>query len=349
MSHDLRLTRYASCAGCAAKLSPGDLTQVLRSMPPMLDPDLLEGFENFSDAGAFRLRGDLAIVQTIDFFPPIIDGPEEYGQIAAANALSDCYAMGATPVTALSVVAFPQAELDISILGRILAGGAQKVIEAGAVILGGHSIKDKEIKFGLAVTGVVNPEELLRNSGARAGDVLVLTKAIGIGAISTAGKTGDVDVEVLRGAIESMKTLNRDAAEAMRRAGARAATDITGFGLLGHSREMADASGVTLAIDAAQVPVLPGARDLARRNVLSGSAARNGAFLANKVRVDGAVPPDLASLFFDSETSGGLLIALPDERAAAGLLEEMHGKGHAAAAIIGRVVPHSNHSVEVRA
>ncbi len=314
----------------------------------MAHPDLLEGFDHFSDAGAFRLRDDLAIVQTIDFFPPIVDNPEDYGEIAAANSLSDLYAMGARPLTALSVVGFPEGELDVAVLGRILAGGARKVLEAGAVIIGGHSVKDSEIKFGLSVTGVVDPKDLVRNSGARPGDVLVLTKPIGTGSISTAGKAGKAAEDVLRRAVESMKVLNRDASEAMRRFGVHAATDITGFGLLGHAREMADSSGVTLSIDAARVPILPGARELAKRKVLSGGAAKNSSFLREKVSLDGAIPQDLASLLFDSETSGGLLIALGEDGAGK-LIDELRGKGHAGVSRVGGVLARGPRSVEVRA
>ncbi len=314
----------------------------------MRHPDLLEGFDNFSDAGAFRLRDDLAIVQTVDFFPPIGDDPEDYGRIAAANSIGDLYAMGAKPLTALSIVGFPDGELDVSILGRILAAGAEKVLEAGALIVGGHSTRDKEIKFGLAMTGIVDPRDLIRNSGARAGDALVLTKALGTGPISTAGKLGKVDADVLRRAVASMATLNRDASELMRREGVHAATDITGFGFLGHAREMADASRVTLSIDAASLLVLPGAIELAAAKVLSGGANRNRSFLSGRVDVGARVPPDLVSVLYDSETSGGLLIALPPDGAPR-LVEALRAKAHADAAVIGRVVPRGTCAVVLNA
>jgi selenide,water dikinase len=328
-------------------MSPEDLVQVLQAMPPMAHPDLLEGFDKFADAGVFRLREDLAIVQTVDFFPPIVDDPEDYGRIAAANSLSDVYAMGGKPITALSIVGFPD-HLDPALLGRICAGGAQKTLEAGAIIVGGHSVVDQEIKYGLAVTGLVHPAELVRNSGARAGDVLVLTKPLGTGAISTGAKSRKVDGEVLRAAVACMSKLNRDASECMKRARAHSATDITGFGLLGHGREMAEASGVTLSIDADLVPLLPGARALAKRKILSGGAARNRAFLAERVTVDPRVAPDLAPLLFDSETSGGLLIALPGE-SAGGLIEEMRKRGHAETVVIGRVLPRGARLIQVTA
>jgi selenide,water dikinase len=316
-------------------------------MPQVEHPDLLEGFRNFSDAGVFRLREDLAIVQSVDFFPPIVDDPDSFGRIAAANSLSDVYAMGGKPVTALCVVGFPESKLDVSTLGKILAGGAEKAGEAGAIVLGGHSVSDSEVKFGLAVTGVVNPAELIRNSGARAGDVLVLTKPLGTGAISTAGRARKAPEEVLQGAIRSMATLNRHASEAMRAAGAHGATDITGFGLLGHAREMAEASGVTLSLEAARIPLLPGARELARKKLLSGGAARSRRFLGTRVSLDSSIPEDLASLLYDAETSGGLLLALPRE-GAEGFIQELHRKGHTDTARIGEVLPRGGHMVVVR-
>ena len=315
-------------------------------MPTMSHPDLLEGFDHFSDAGVFRLREDLAVVQTIDFFPPIVDDPESYGRIAAANSLSDVYAMGATPITALSVVGFPEKELDTAILGRIMVGGAEKVLEAGAVIVGGHSVSDKEIKYGLAVTGVVNPVNLIKNSTARPGDVLVLTKPLGTGSISTAAKSRKAPAEVLKKAIETMACLNQDASRAMQEAGAHAATDVTGFGILGHGREMAEASEVTLVLEEGKIPFLPGARELARKKLLSGGADRNRRFLGTHVKLDPTIPREVASLLFDSETSGGLLISLPEEGAAK-VVKELRGKGHEEVSVVGRVVPRKESWVEV--
>ena len=315
-------------------------------MPRMAHPDLIEGFENFSDAGVYRLRDDLAVVQTVDFFPPIVDDPVSYGRIAAANSLSDVYAMGGRPITALSIVGFPLGKLDVAVLGRILSGGAEKILEAGAVIVGGHSVSDAEVKFGFAVTGVVDPARLVRNSGARQGDVLVLTKPLGTGPISTAGKFEKTSAEVIAGAIRSMEVLNREASEAMVRAGAHAATDVTGFGLLGHAREMADASGVTLAIEAGRLPILPGALDLAAAGVVSGGAGRNRSFLEGRAAIDPRVPGALALLIFDAETSGGLLFALPEAGAAAAI-DELAAKGQPGAAIIGRVLPRGPRAIEV--
>ena len=313
-------------------------------MPPMRHPDLLEGFEHFSDAGVYRVAENLALVQTVDFFPPIVDDPRDYGRIAAANSLSDVYAMGGRPITALSIVGFPEKELPPSVLGEILAGGAEKVLEAGAVIVGGHSVSDAEIKFGLAVTGLVDPRELVKNSGARAGDALVLTKSLGTGAISTAGKAGKAAEETVRVAIASMARLNREASEAMRRAGAHGATDITGFGLAGHARELAEASGVTLEFYAQAIPLLPGALALAGKKLLSGGAKRNRAFLGERVGVDTRIAADLAALLFDAETSGGLLVSLSPKNAPS-LVEELRATGHTAA-IVGRAIPRGARWIE---
>jgi len=233
----------------------------------------------------------------------------------------------------------------MEVLGRILAGAAEKVLEAGAVIVGGHSVTDTEVKFGLAVTGVVHPAKVVRNSGARPGDVLVLTKPLGTGPISTAGKFGKADPDVLAGAVRSMELLNRDAAEAMLEAGVHGATDITGFGFLGHAREVADASGVTLAFEVGRIPLLPGARELAAAKLLSGGAGRNRKFLEGRVAIDPSVPEDLASILYDSETSGGFLIAIPEDGARA-VIRALEAKGQSAA-IIGRVLPRGALSIEV--
>lgn len=320
--------------------------QALENVPAMEHPDLLEGFDRFSDAGVFRLRDDLAVVQTVDFFPPIVNDATWFGRIAAANSLSDVYAMGGTPVTALSIVGFPSRDVDMAILGEILAAGAAKVLEAGAVLVGGHSVMDSEIKYGLAVTGTVHPEQLVRNSGARTGDHLVLTKPIGMGAVSTALKMEKIDEASIEKASEVMATLNRDASEAMLALGVHGATDITGFGLLGHARELAEASGVTVRLRAAEIPVFPGARELAGRRLLSGGAARNREFLGNRVRVDPRVPEDLTGLLYDSETSGGLLVALPPEGAAR-LVEDLRARGHADTSIVGEVEDAGERPVEV--
>jgi selenide,water dikinase len=313
----------------------------------MTHPDLMVGFEHFSDAGVYRLRPDLAIVQTVDFFPPIVNDAADFGAIAAANALSDVYAMGATPITALSIVGFPDKELEMGVLGEILAAGARKVIEAGAVIVGGHSVTDAEIKYGLAVTGIVHPGRVIQNSGARAGDRLVLTKAIGMGSVSTAIKEGKLGEDAVRRAVAAMATLNRDARDLMVEHGARGATDITGFGLLGHARELAEASGVTVRLRARDVPVFQESPELARRGLLSGGARRNRKFIGDRVRIERGVPPELEELLFDSETSGGLLISLAPD-AAEKLVEAMHARGREATRIVGDVVEKRAWDVEVQ-
>ena len=284
------------------------LDRVLRNIPRLPDANVLVGFDTSDDAGVYKLSPECALVQTVDFFTPIVDDPYTYGAIAAANSLSDVYAMGGRPLTALSILAYPE-KGDLDDLEAILKGGADKLVEAGCVLLGGHSVRDEEIKFGYAVTGVVHPEHVKANQGAQAGDVLLLTKSLGTGIISTALKRGlarDADVDAC---IQSMLTLNRVDAPA-----AHAITDVTGFGLAGHAREMA--CGVTLEIEAAALPVLPGTLDYARSGALPGGLKSNREFAAPDLEFTRAIPPELDALLFDPQTSGGLLIALPESAAA---------------------------------
>lgn len=312
----------------------------------MNHPDLLEGYARFSDAGVFRVRPDLALVQTVDFFPPLVDDPREYGRIAAANSLSDCYAMGGTPLTALNITGFPRGKLDLSILGEILAGGAEKTLEAGAVIVGGHTVDDAEIKYGLAVTGTVHPDKVISNAGARPGDALVLTKPLGTGSVPTAIKKNKADPDLVRRAIDSMTTLNRDASVQMIELGALGATDITGFGLLGHAREMALSSEVTLRIAANSVPLLSGVLELAQRGIVSGGAGRNREFLCDSITWKRTPEPALETLLYDSETSGGLLVAL-EPGAAEELVKRLADRGHAHVAVIGEVTERGDRPLEV--
>ena len=309
-------------------------------------PDLLEGHARFSDAGVFRLRPDLALVQTVDFFPPIVDDPFDYGRIAAANSLSDCYAMGGQPVTALVVAGFSSKKLPVSVLGEIFRGGAEKVLEAGAVLVGGHTVEDAEIKYGLAVTGTVHPDEISSNAGARPGDLLVLTKPLGMGTISTAIKRRAIESSEEEQAIEVMATLNRDAAAEMRALGGRGSTDITGFGFLGHAHEMAASSGVTLRIESSHVPVFDGALDLAEQGHLSGGTGRNREYAGEDVSIGGGVSPLLVSLLFDSETSGGLLISIGAE-AAGELVRRLRAKGHGYTAIVGEVIERGPRGIDL--
>jgi selenide, water dikinase len=292
------------------------LDQVLAAVPRWPDENVLIGFDTADDAGVYKLTPELALVQTVDFFTPIVDDPYTYGAIAAANSLSDVYAMGGRPLSSLSILAWP-AKGELDDLREILRGGGSKMREAGCSILGGHSIADDEIKFGYAVTGAVHPDRVKANSGARAGDALVFTKRLGTGVISTAVKRGIAEPPHVEASIESMLTLNRDACEQMLRYDVHGCTDVTGFGLLGHAREMAAASGVTLEIDVNAVPFLPGAVEYARLGAIPGGLKNNREFVS--CAVDAAIPiaREIEDLLYDPQTSGGLLIALPETDAAA--------------------------------
>jgi selenide,water dikinase len=284
---------------------------VLSVIPAQVDDRVLIDFRTSDDAGVFRWEGGPALVQTVDFFTPIVDDPYIYGQIAAANALSDVYAMGGTPLTALAIAGFPQSTLDLDTIRAIFQGGFDKLREAGVALLGGHTVQDQEIKFGYAITGAIDPERVLSNAGAKPGDVLFLTKSLGTGVVGTAIKFDRVAASVAGEAVQSMRALNRAAAEVLRALPADAAhacTDVTGFGLIGHSTEMATASGVTVVIDAARVPLFDGVIALVGANRSGGLASNREHFEAG-VQVDPGVNPDVLSLLFDPQTSGGLLIA----------------------------------------
>lgn len=319
---------------------------MLHSLPPFESPDLIVGTETSDDAGVFRLQPDLAIVNTVDFFTPIVDDPYTFGQIAAANALSDVYAMGAEPKTALNIVGFPKGKLDIEILGEILRGGAERARAAGAVVIGGHTIIDPELKYGMAVTGVVHPDRVIRNVGVQHGDVLVLTKPLGTGIISTALKRRKASKESVRAAVASMIALNNAASAVMRNVPAHACSDITGFGLLGHAQEMAAASGVTIVLEAAKLPLLRGARRLAEQGCLTGGCKRNRDYLSDKISIDRSVPKGLVEVAFDPQTSGGLLIALPESQAA-GAIADMRSRGVNSAAIVGHATAQQDVSVRL--
>jgi selenide,water dikinase len=291
------------------------LDQVLRGVPRVTNENVLVGYDTADDAGVYRLTGDLALVQTVDFFTPIVDDPFTFGAIAAANALSDVYAMGGRPISALSIVAYP-AKQGPGVLQQILTGGAEKMREAGCAILGGHSINDDEIKFGYAVTGAVHPERIWTNARAQPGDSLVFTKRIGTGVIGTALKRGVAQEAHVAGAIASMLALNAAVAAALASKQVHSCTDITGFGLLGHAREMALGSGVTLEIDAASVPLLSGALDYARQGCLPGGLKNNREFASDCVAANPGIAPELIDLLYDPQTSGGLLVSLPEPDAA---------------------------------
>ena len=287
-------------------MGPGDLSRALAALPIKTDPRLLVGRETFDDAGVFRVSDDLALVQTVDFFAPIVDDPYDFGQIAAANALSDVYAMGGQPLTALNIVAFPTSELPLDVLTQILAGGQEKVHEAGAFIVGGHTVIDTELKYGLAVTGRAHPNFLLTNAGAVPGDQLILTKPIGNGILATAAKRGQLSAEAQRPMLDAMKTLNGAASRAALAVGARCATDITGFGLLGHMSHIARASKVTLRLNLASVPVLAGVREAVKAGSTTDGAKRNAEYLKDLVGWNKGSDEDRAILH-DPQTSGGLL------------------------------------------
>ncbi len=321
--------------------------QVLHQLPKFASPELLVGTETADDAGVFQLRPDLAIVNTVDFFTPIVDDPYMFGQIAATNSLSDVYAMGGVPATALNIVCFPKGKMDIEVLGEVLRGGADKVKESGAVIVGGHSIIDEEIKYGLAVTGTVHPDRILRNIGAHEGDVLVLTKALGTGIATTAVKRGNVSQTSIDQAIASMATLNKYAAEVMADYDVHACSDITGYGLLGHGLEMTLDGSVSITFEAARLPVLPDVAQLAESaGNLTGGCKRNREWLDDKTVIDGGVSNALAEVALDPQTSGGLLIAVAEKDGEA-LVRALVDNDVPAATIVGHVGGREEYAVRL--
>ncbi len=310
------------------------------------DPDLLVGISTGDDAGVYRLTDDLAIVNTVDFFTPVVDDPFTYGQIAAANALSDVYAMGGVPKTALNLVCWPQSGLPAEMLHEILRGGAEKAREAGVVIVGGHSVADEEVKYGMAVTGVIDPRRIIRNVGARAGDSLVLTKPLGTGILMTAFKRDQLPPDQYAAAIKTMMELNAASARAMLKYEVHTATDITGFGLAGHSMQMAEGSGVTLRFEESDLPLLPGALEWCRAGMIPGGGKRNREYYGPRVKIADEIADELAELMFDPQTSGGLLIALPAAHAVK-LLADLQAEGNLEAEIIGHAVPAGEFPIEL--
>lgn len=335
-----RLTEMVSCAGCAAKLAPEDLAQILSKLPSQNFPNVIVGFETSDDAGVYRLNDTTALVQTVDFFPPVADDPEIYGRIAAVNALNDVYAMGGTPLSALSIVCYPQ-KGDWDIFGQILLGGQKALNAEGVVVIGGHSIDDAEMKFGYAVTGIVHPDKVIRNSGAKAGDVLILTKRIGTGAINTAVKHGIASESTVAAAIGTMTTSASLASKAMQNSGANACTDVTGFGLLGHAYEMANGSQVTLEIESGTVPLLPDVLELISQGMLTRGDINNRVYVGETIKIADSVSREMQSALFDPQTAGGLLISLTEENAAKFLIEIPD------AVMIGRVVPKGDYLINV--
>ena len=322
MEADIKLTKLAKCAGCGAKVGAGVLAQLLDGLPVRRDPDLLVGFDRSDDASVYRISDELALVQTVDFFPPIHDDPYIFGQIAAANALSDVYAMGGEPKLALNVLAVPK-DMPSDAVHELLRGGYEKVYEAGAIITGGHSILDDEPKYGLAVTGFVRPDRVLTNGGARPGDVLLLTKPLGVGVLTTAAKVDMVSEESMTLAVRLMTTLNRAARDAMVKYRVHACTDVTGFGLLGHGVEMAQAGDAELHLDVAGIDLIPEALELARMGILPEGMYRNRGFAEPFVDA-GETELARQDLLYDPQTSGGLLIAV-DPADADALYNELRG------------------------
>jgi len=312
----------------------------LAAIPRVTNENVLVGFDTADDAGVYKLTPELALVQTVDFFTPIVDDPYTFGAIAAANSLSDVYAMGGKPLSALSMLAYP-ADGDLDDLEQILKGGAEKIHEADCVILGGHSVADDEIKFGYSVTGSIHPDRIKANSSARAGDVLVFTKRIGTGVVTTALKRGIASESDVQAAIDSMMLLNRRACEAMLAFDVHGCTDVTGFGMIGHAREMANGSGLTIEIEAASVRFLPGALDYARQGAIPGGLKNNREFASCAVDIAANIPPEIENLLYDPQTSGGLLISLPEQDAA--LLERQIPGAYR----IGRVLPRGPKAIRI--
>jgi selenide,water dikinase len=299
------------------------------------DPNLLVGFDKADDAGVYRLRDDLALVQTLDFFTPIVDDPFDYGRIAALNSINDVWAMGGTPITALAITCFPKKGLDFSILGEIMRGGLSVLTENKVALIGGHSVDNEQIMFGYSVTGTIDPNKVATNAGARAGDVLILTKPIGTGVISTGIKLAKAPAEVIAESIATMLTPGKNAAEAIAKFEVKGATDVTGFALLGHTWELACASNVTIEIDSARVPLINGAFELAEAGLKTGADRTNREYVGEDIEIAADVDPNLVKLFYDPQTAGGLLLAIAETKAADLLIELRQNYPHAE--IIGRV------------
>lgn len=310
------------------------------------NPNLLVGIETADDAGVYLLREDLAIVQTVDFFTPIVDDPYTYGRISALNSINDVWAMGGTPITALAVTCFPKKGVDFAILGEIMRGGLDTLTEHGVALLGGHSVDDPQIMFGYAVTGTIHPREIITNRGARAGDALVLTKPVGTGVISTGIKFGKADEETVKASLATMLLAGREASLVMREFRAHAATDVTGFSLLGHAWELARASNVTIEFESSSVPTIPGALALAAQGLITSGDKTNRAYVGEEAHIDDAVSPNLVRLLFDPQTAGGLLISIEESRAD-DLLARLR-QTYPDAARIGRVTARGAHAIVVK-
>ncbi|MFA7168212.1 MAG: selenide, water dikinase SelD [Sphaerochaetaceae bacterium] len=336
----VKLTSMVKASGCAAKLDPQKLHDALSRLPEMRNDRLLEGFESSDDALVYQVEGDTVAIETVDFFPPMVDDPYTFGQVAAANALSDIYAMGAVPAVAMNLLCFPSC-LDISVMEQILRGGQDKVRESGAVIAGGHTISDAEPKYGLCVTAFANRNDVWSNKGAEIGDALVLTKPLGVGVIVTASKAEMIDSRYFDGAVQSMITLNKQARNAARSLSVHAATDVTGFSLLGHGMQMAQASGVSLRIQSRSIPFLPGALEAASYGLLPEGMYHNLDYVSPHVSFSSSLAQNVKDVLCDPQTSGGLLFSLPREDA------EKLVASLPSAAIIGEIVPRGEKEIVI--
>ena len=323
-----------------AKLAPSDLAQVLSRLPAQSSENVIVGFDTADDAGVFRLTDEIALVQTVDFFTPVSDDAFVYGQVAAVNSLNDVYAMGGKPISALSIVCYPQ-NGDWDILGEILAGGQSAMNEENVIVIGGHSVDDQEMKFGYAVTGVIDPRRVITNAGAKPGDQLILTKPIGTGAINTAVKKGKASSEIIAAVTRTMTTSAAEASKVMQDLGANACTDITGFGLLGHAYEMAKGSNVTFDLESAAVPLLPDVLELISKGMLTRGDKNNREYVGDAVRLASGVSGEMQSALFDPQTAGGLLISLPPGK----VDEYLNRVG--GAKVIGRVTEKRDYLIDV--
>ena len=339
---------FCTGGGCTAKLGAGVLSRILERLPRgEKDPDLLVGYDSRDDAAVYRITDDIALVQTVDFFPPMVDDPYTFGQIAATNALSDVYAMGGEVKTALNLVCFPE-DMDLNVLGEILRGGAEKVAEAGGSLAGGHSIADSGVKYGLSVTGFARPDEIRMNCTPLEGDVLILTKPLGIGITTTANRAELAPPELYQRAVKQMATLNKYACEIAQKYRVHSMTDVTGFALMGHATEMARGSDLTIVIDSAKVPVLPGVQPLAEMGLIPEGAYRNRQFAGPTARFAESVPLYLQDILYDPQTSGGLLIAVDARDAEKLLAELLQCENVPGAAIIGCVEQYQDCSIYVK-
>ena len=342
----MRLTEMVSCSGCAAKLSAKMLAEALRRLPVQpVNENVLVGFDTADDAGVYRLRDDLALVQTVDFFTPIVDDPYNYGRIAALNSINDVWAMAGTPITALAITCFPKDGVDPEILGEMMRGGLETLIANGVALLGGHSVDSQQIMFGYSVTGLIDPRKVATNAGARPGDVVILTKPIGTGVISAGIKFAKASEEVAAGSLATMLTPGKHAADAMREFEVKGATDVTGFSLLGHAWEMAKASKVTIEIDPTAVPLLDGALDLAGAGVITGADRTNREYVGDDISISESVGKAMGRLLYDPQTAGGMLISISEDRSQA-LLRRLQ-ENYPTAKLIGRVTERTSHAIGV--